>query len=42
MADWYQANVGDLITTNGLEDHLTEWSGVDLSPWFKRYVHGQD
>jgi len=41
MATWYQANVGDLITTNGLEKHLSEWSGNDVGPWFKRYVHGQ-
>jgi hypothetical protein len=41
MAAWYQANAGGLVTTADLERHLTAWSGVDVSPWFKRYVHGQ-
>jgi hypothetical protein len=41
MAAWYQANVGQLVTTDGLEQHLTAWSGVDVGPWFRRYVHGE-
>jgi hypothetical protein len=41
MAAWYEANAGGLLTTADLERHLTAWSGVDVSPWFKRYVHGQ-
>jgi hypothetical protein len=41
MADWYQANAGGLVTTAGLERHLTGWSGVDVGPWFARYVHGR-
>jgi hypothetical protein len=41
MATWYRANVGDLITTDGLERHLSQWSGVEVGPWFERYVHGQ-
>jgi hypothetical protein len=41
MATWYQANRGQLVTTAGLQDHLTEWSGTNVSPWFKRYVHGE-
>jgi hypothetical protein len=41
MAEWYQHNRGELVTTDGLERHLTEWSGVDVGPWFKRYVHGE-
>jgi hypothetical protein len=42
MADWYRANVGRPVTTDGLERHLEEWSGLDLAPWFRRYVHGED
>jgi hypothetical protein len=42
MASWYQANVGQLVTTDGLEQHLNGWSGVDVGPWFRRYVHGQE
>jgi aminopeptidase N len=41
MAAWYRANVGQLVTTDGLQAHLQEWSGVDLDPWFRRYVHGE-
>jgi hypothetical protein len=41
MASWYQANVGQLVTTDGLQAHLEEWSGVDLGRWFGRYVHGE-
>ena len=41
MASWYRANVGELVTTDGLQAHLEEWSGVDLGPWFRRYVHGE-
>ena len=41
MAAWYQANVGQLVTTDGLQAHLEAWSGVDLGPWFRRYVHGE-
>jgi hypothetical protein len=40
MAAWYQANAGGLVTTDGLQHHLTAWSGVDVGPWFARYVHG--
>ncbi len=41
MADWYRANAGRSITTDGLAAHLTTWSGVDISPWWARYVHGR-
>jgi len=40
MADWYRAHAGGFVSTNGLQNHLTEWSGVDVGPWFERYVHG--
>ncbi len=42
MADWYQAHRGGLISTEGLGEHLSRWSGVDISPWWDRYVHGLD
>lgn len=42
MADWYRANAGGLITTDGLAAHLKSWSGVDIGPWWARYVHGRD
>jgi hypothetical protein len=41
MADWYRANAGELITTDGLGAHLKAWSGVDIGPWWARYVHGR-
>jgi hypothetical protein len=41
MAAWYAANVGQLVTTDGLQDHLQAWSGLDISPWWDRYVHGR-
>ena len=41
MADWYRANAGGFVTTTGLQAHLTRWSGVDVGPWFDRYVHGR-
>jgi hypothetical protein len=41
MADWYRANAGGLITTDGLAAHLRLWSGVDIGPWWARYVHGR-
>ncbi len=41
MADWYRANAGRLVTTDGLAAHLKAWSGVDISPWWARYVHGR-
>ena len=41
LAAWYAANVGQLVTTDGLAAHLTAWSGVDISPWWDRYVHGR-
>jgi hypothetical protein len=40
MAAWYRSNAGGLVTTGGLERHLTSWSGTDVGPWFARYVHG--
>ena len=42
MADWYRANAGGLVTTDGLAAHLKSWSGVDIGPWWARYVHGRD
>lgn len=42
MADWYRANAGGLVTTDGLQAHLKLWSGVDIGPWWARYVHGRD
>ncbi|MGH9093571.1 MAG: hypothetical protein ACRDXE_00240, partial [Acidimicrobiales bacterium] len=41
MAAWYRANRSGLVTTQGLAEHLTGWSGVDLTPWWDRYVHGR-
>ncbi|MGH9055869.1 MAG: hypothetical protein ACRDYY_08425 [Acidimicrobiales bacterium] len=41
MADWYRANAGGAATTNGLAAHLTAWSGIDVAPWWARYVHGR-
>jgi hypothetical protein len=42
MADWYRANAGGLVTTDGLVAHLKSWSGIDISPWWTRYVHGRE
>ena len=42
MADWYRSNAGGLATTDGLQAHLRLWSGVDIGPWWARYVHGRD
>jgi hypothetical protein len=41
MADWYRANAGGLVTTDGLAAHLKAWSGIDIGPWWARYVHGR-
>ena len=41
MADWYRANAGGLVTTDGLAAHLKLWSGIDIGPWWARYVHGR-
>jgi hypothetical protein len=41
MAAWYREHAGGLVTTDGLQAHLTRWSGVDVGPWFARYVHGR-
>ncbi len=41
MAAWYQANAGRLVTTDGLAAHLKAWSGLDVGPWWARYVHGR-
>lgn len=41
MAGWYGANAGGLVSTDSLESHLTRASGVDVGPWFARYVHGR-
>jgi hypothetical protein len=41
MASWYTANAGQLVTTDGLAAHLHAWSGIDVSPWWDRYVHGR-
>jgi hypothetical protein len=40
MASWYRANSGGLVTTAGLQAHLTSWSGTDVGSWFDRFVHG--
>jgi hypothetical protein len=42
MADWYKANAGNLVTTDGLGAHLKLWSGTDISPLWARYVHGRE
>ena len=42
MADWYRANAGGLVTTDGLAAHLKLWSGADIGPLWARYVHGRD
>jgi hypothetical protein len=42
MADWYRTNAGALVTTDGLAAHLQAWSGIDVSPWWARYVHGRE
>ena len=41
MAEWYRVNAGRAATTDGLAAHLNAWSGVDISPWWARYVHGR-
>lgn len=41
MAEWYRINAGGLVTTDGLAAHLKAWSGVDIGPWWARYVHGR-
>jgi hypothetical protein len=41
MADWYQSNAGRSATTDGLAAHLKAWSGIDIGPWWARYVHGR-
>ncbi len=41
MADWYRVNLGGFVTTNGLAAHLAAWSGIDIGPWWARYVHGR-
>ena len=41
MADWYRANAGRAVTTDGLAAHLSAWSGIDIGPWWARYVHGR-
>ena len=41
MAEWYRVNAGRSATTDGLAAHLTAWSGIDISPWWARYVHGR-
>jgi len=42
MAEWYRVNAGRSATTDGLAAHLNAWSGIDISPWWARYVHGRD
>lgn len=41
IADWYRSNAGRLVTTDGLGAHMKAWSGVDIGPWWARYVHGR-
>jgi hypothetical protein len=41
MAAWYRTHAGGFVTTDGLEAHLRDWSGVDITPWWDRYVHGR-
>jgi hypothetical protein len=41
MAGFYTANRGGLITTEGLLAHLQAGAGVDLTPWWDRYVYGR-
>ncbi|HEX6394949.1 MAG TPA: hypothetical protein VFZ97_16055 [Acidimicrobiales bacterium] len=41
MSEWYRVNAGKSATTDGLAAHLTAWSGIDISPWWARYVHGR-
>ena len=41
MSEWYRVNAGRSATTDGLAAHLTAWSGIDVSPWWARYVHGR-
>ncbi len=41
MAEWYRANAGRSATTDGLAAHLSAWSGIDISPWWARFVHGR-
>jgi aminopeptidase N len=41
MSEWYRVNAGRSATTDGLAAHLTAWSGVDVGPWWARYVHGR-
>jgi hypothetical protein len=41
MAEWYAANAGRLVTTEGLGAHLARASGLDIGPWWDRFVHGR-
>jgi hypothetical protein len=41
MGAWYRANAGGFVTTAGLADHLSQRTGVDITPWWRRYVHGE-
>ena len=40
MAAFYRANAGGFMSTDELERHLSVALGVELKPWFGRYVRG--
>ena len=41
MAAVYRAHAGGFLSSDGLADALRDWSGVDLTDLWARYVHGQ-
>ncbi len=41
MAAFYRRHRGGLVTTDELQRHLQSCTGVDLDPWWARYVHGR-
>jgi aminopeptidase N len=42
LAGWYREHVGGFATTAQLAEHLERWSGLELGPWWDRYVYGRD
>ena len=42
MGAWYRAYAGELVTTGGLATFLASWAGVDVAPWFDRFVYGRE
>jgi hypothetical protein len=40
LADWHRSYAGGLATTRQLAEHLGQWCGRELGPWWDRYVYG--